>query len=234
MKFWDDGCENSTRLRNVSFTWKQLKNLSVFLNQTGLDCTSKLYDFSPNKIIEDSNHIPYELGEYKKSEKTNRILNENDEFDFVFMFDCDAFFSIDDYEKVSNVLKDLKFGDMITFDLAKLEDRDVDFIIKNGYVDKENTDWSYAYSGEKKYGPLAHGHRGSLGGVYLCDIKLIMSNGGFDESYVGWGGEDGKMVDKICSSGMLYSHISIKDFSPFHLPHFYDWGNEKYSKRFKD
>jgi predicted glycosyltransferase involved in capsule biosynthesis len=234
MKFWWDGQENSTRSRNVSFTWQQLKNLSVFLDTKGVQCSAKLYDFSPEKIIEDSNHIPYPLGEYKKSEKTNIILKENIDFDFVFMFDSDAFFTVQDYEKVLDIIIKLEKGDMITFDLAKLEDKNVRDIVNNKFVDKENTDWSYAYSGEKKYGPLAHGHRGNLGGVYLCDIKLILESGGFDEAYVGWGGEDGRMVDKIQQSKLPYKHKPTGDFSPFHLPHYSDWGNEKYSKRFND
>ena len=234
MKFWDDGHPYSSRLRNTIFTWPKLKNLSLFLKNNGILCESKIYDFSPEKTIEDSIHIPYELGEYKKSEKTNIILKENNSFDFVFMFDSDAFFNEDDYEKVLDILKNINLGDIITFDLAKLEEKDVEFITTKGYVDVENTNWSYAYSGNKEHGPLAHGHKGSLGGVYLCDIKLIMENGGFDENYIGWGGEDGDMVGRIYSSGMMFNHISINKLAPFHLPHFYDWGSEKYSKRFKN
>jgi len=234
MKFWWDGQENSTRLRNVSFSWIQLKKLASFLKNNNVECDAKLYDFSPDKMVEDACHIPYGLGEYKKSEKTNKILLENKEYDFVFMFDCDAFFSPDDYDKVLNTIKQLNKGDMVTFDLAKLVDKDVQEIVSNdGVVDKVNTEWSYAYSGAKKNGPL-NGYMGSLGGVYLCDIELIMKSGGFDESYVGWGGEDGRMVEKIVQSNLPYKHISTKDYAPFHLPHFSDIGNEKYYKRFND
>lgn len=234
MKFWEDGYPNSSRTRNTIFTWPQLKKLTNFLKDNSIICESKIYDFSPEKIIKDSIHIPYSLGEYKKSEKTNLILKQNNSFDFVFMFDSDAFFLESDYDKVLNILKNINYGDMVTFDLAKLEEKDVEFIITNGYVNVEDTNWSYAYSGNKEYGPLAHGHRGSLGGVYLCDIKLIIENGGFDENYIGWGGEDGDMVGRIYSSNKIFNHISINKFSPFHLPHFYDWSSEKYIKRFKN
>jgi predicted glycosyltransferase involved in capsule biosynthesis len=234
MKFWDDGHPNSTRVRNTLFTWPELKKLSVFLNNSDINCESKLYDFSPEQIVEGSIHKPYGLGEYKKSEKTNVILKENSEFDFVFMFDSDAFFLETDYLKILEILKNLVDGDIITFDLAKLEEKDVDGIIQGQTVDFEKTDWSYAYSGNKEFGPLAHGHRGNLGGVYLCDIKLILENGGFDENFIGWGGEDGDMVSRIYSSGMKFNHKSVNNFAPFHLPHFYDWGSEKYNKRFKN
>lgn len=234
MKFWWDGRENSTRSRNVYFTWNQLKILTDFLNKNNCNCAAKIYDFSPEKIIEESTHVPYELGEYKKSEKTNKIIAQNKDFDFIFMFDSDAFFNKEDYDKVLTTLQQLSYGDMVTFDLAKLNEKDVEQIVNNGYVDNANTNWSYAYSGEKKHGPLAHGHGGGLGGVYLCDLNLIVNSGGFDESYVGWGGEDGRMVDKIQQSGISYQHIPIRTYCPFHLPHFSDWGNEKYSKRFKE
>ena len=234
MKFWTDGLPDSTRLRNTKFTWPKLKEFSVFLKKNDIDCEAKLYDFSPEKIIEDSIHIPYELGEYKKSEKTNVILKENNEFDFVFMFDSDAFFRVDDYEKVLEILKNLSDREIFTFDLAKLEDKNLNIILETGDVDYEKNEWSYAYSGDRVRGPLCCGHKGNLGGVYLCDIKLIMENGGFDERYVGWGGEDGDMMGRIAYSGKPYRHESVGAFAPFHLPHFYDLSNEKYNKRFID
>ena len=73
VKFWDDGQENSTRIRNIQYTWPRLKHLTSFLRAHSIDCDCKLYDFSPTKLLEEAIHIPYELGEYKKAEKTNRI-----------------------------------------------------------------------------------------------------------------------------------------------------------------
>ena len=58
-----------------------------------------------------------------------------------------------------------------------------------------------------------------------------MKSGGFDESYVCWGGEDGRMVEKIAQSNLAYKHVSIRDYAPFHLPHFMDIGNDKYYKQ---
>ena len=54
MKFWDDGQPDSTRIRNVNYTWVKLKELSKFLKENGILCEPKLYDFSPEKIIEES------------------------------------------------------------------------------------------------------------------------------------------------------------------------------------
>lgn len=231
MKFWTDGQENSTRVRNVSYTWEKLKILKNFLLEKNIDCVAHLYDFSPEKILEESIHIPFELGSYMKSSKTNKIIESNLDCDFMFMFDCDAFFLEDDFNYLCELIKNLESGDFVTFDLAKLEEDDTVSVIKNDFVDK-NFNWSYAYSGNKNNGPLCCGHRGGLGGVYICDLNLLRDLGGFNEKYVGWGGEDGDMIDRITSSNKKYRQIPINKIVPFHLSHFYDWSSEKYSKRF--
>lgn len=230
MKFWDDGQPNSTRIRNVSFTWNELKKLSKYLNVNGITAEATLYDFSPEQLIPDSIHIPYPLGVYKKSEKTNIILKDKKNYDFFMVFDCDAFFYVEDYEKLLELIKSLTNGDVCTFDLAKLNDNVSDFIIDNNFI-IEKADWSYAYSGARENGPLRH-HIGGLGGVYISDTNLLISLGGFDETYIGWGGEDGDMLSRIYYSEIKHMIRSTKNFAPFHLPHFSDYGNKHYSQRF--
>ena len=77
MKFWDDGQPDSTRIRNVKFSWNELKKLSSYLNANGITTEASLYDFSPEQIISDAIHISYPLGVYKKAEKTNIILKDD-------------------------------------------------------------------------------------------------------------------------------------------------------------
>ena len=232
MKFWDDGQPESTRIRNVNFSWGELKKLTSYLINNGVEAVSSLYDFSPEQIIADSIHIPYPLGEYKKSEKTNIILKDKKDYDFFMVIDCDAFFHEQDYEKVLELIKSLDYGDVCTFDLSKLESNVSEYIIDGKFI-VENADWSYAYSGPKENGPLRH-HTGGLGGVYISDTQLLISLGGFDEKYVGWGAEDGDMMDRIYSSKIPHKIKPTNSFAPFHLPHFSDWGNEKYYKRFNE
>lgn len=232
MKFWDDGKPNSTRIRNVMYSWNELKKITSFLISKNITVDVGLFDFSPTKIVEDAVHIPYPIGEYKKAEKTNIILKEKSNYDFFMMVDCDAFFYEQDYEKFYELFVSLEKGDVVTFDLAKLNDNVSDYIIDSVfYIDK--ADWSYAYSGSREKGPL-NGYLGGLGGVYMCDTNLLTSLGGFDEKYTGWGGEDGDMLGRIWSSKIPHKFKPTKNFAPFHLPHFSDWENINYSKRFSN
>lgn len=226
MKFWDDGQPNSTRIRNVNFSWNRLKKLRDYLKTKGINTECFLYDFSPNQIIADSIHIPYPLGVYKKSEKTNIILKKNSNFDFFMMIDCDAFFDNNDYYRLECLIKKLNTGDIITFDLAKLSGNVEEYLI-NEEFDKKRADWSFAYSGDKSLGPLYH-HMGGLGGVYIADTNLLLECGGFNENYETWGGEDGEMIGKIMYSQKKHRIIPNREFFPYHLPHFSDWGNQNY------
>jgi predicted glycosyltransferase involved in capsule biosynthesis len=232
MKFWDDGQPDSTRIRNVNFSWGELKKLTLYLKNNNIDVEATLYDFSPEKIISDSIHIPYPLGVYKKAEKTNIILKDKNGYDFFMMIDCDAFFHEQDYEKLLDLIKNLDKGDVCTFDLAKLENNIPDYIVDGKFI-IENSDWSYAYSGSRENGPLRH-HVGGLGGVYLSDTQLLLSLGGFDEKYIGWGAEDGDMMGRVYYSEIPHKIKPTNNFAPFHLPHFSDWGNENYTKRFEE
>lgn len=232
-KFWTDGVPNSHRLRNINYVAPKMRELCNFMVNNDINCICKIYDFSPEKIINDSEHRPYGLGEYKKAEKTNLILKENSDFDYMFMFDSDEFFDEKDFTKIVDIFKNIKQGDIYTFDAAKLDSVSTLDIIENGYSSDKEYEYSFAYSGDKKNGPLGLGHGGGLGGVFICDIKLILELGGFDEKYVGWGGEDGDMMSRIIYSGKKYQHNPVRNFAPFHLDHFSDWGNPKYNKRFE-
>lgn len=239
MKFWHDGQNDSTRLRNVDYCWKELKKLSDFLSKNGISCSANLYDFScennrqkHHNIIPDSIHIPYPIGVYKKAEKTNVILNQQKTYDFFMMLDCDTFFHENDYGYLLNLILSLNKGDVITFDMAKLEKYINEYMHNNIFM-QDLADWSFAYSGEKLNGPL-NGYTGGLGGVYICDTYLLLSLGGFNEKYVGWGGEDGEMLDRIMCSKEKYQIRPQRSFFPFHLPHFSDHNNPNYNQRFNN
>jgi predicted glycosyltransferase involved in capsule biosynthesis len=232
--FWTDGYLNSTRERNIHYTWERIKHLNNFLKENQINSEIKLYDFSPQKIVDDSIHIPYELGDFKKSEKLNIVLKNNLEFEFIMMFDADCFFLEKDYQEVLKLLQSINKKDLICFDCAKIYEKDVESIIETNEIDLEKIDWWFAYSGEKKNGPLAFDMKGNLGGVYIVDINLLTDVGMFDERIKGWGNEDSELMSRIYSMKKHneFNHIAVRNIFPFHLPHYVDLENPKYKNRY--
>lgn len=226
MVFWHDGKENSSRVLNANYNWPQLKKLTSYLQNNGIDAVCNLYDFSPEKILQESNWKPFPLAEFRKAEKLNLILKEQENHEFFSMVDCDCFFHLEDYSKILFQIKNLKKGDIITYDLAKLGG-DVSEYIVDGIFIKDKAKWSYAYSGSRENGPLSSSF-GGLGGVFICHTNLIIEVGGYDEKYKTWGGEDGDLLNRIINKKNYNTINPTRDFAPFHLEHFTDWGNKKY------
>jgi len=226
MVFWDDGKTDSTRIRNVLYTYPQLKKLTQYLKDNGVDAVCNLYDFSPEQKAEECIWIPFPLSEFRKSEKLNIVIKQQSEHSFFCMFDCDCFIDPLDYPRLLEQIKGLNAGDIVTYDLAKLGG-DVNEYIIDGVFHKDNARWSYAYSGKMENGPLC-GSMGGLGGVFICDSKILNEVGGYDEKYKTWGGEDGDLLDRIMISKNYKSINSTRDFAPYHLEHFTDWDNKKY------
>lgn len=222
MLTWHDGFENSKRVRNTEFTWVKLKELCNKLKLVGYNCSSELFDFSPEKIFQDSTHIPYPLTVYKRSEKLNIIIKKYKDYDYIMVFDCDAFFLNEDFEiLITDVFEKLKESTIITFDMAKLNEEDSIKAIADGTIDKNTTDWWYAYSGKKEKGPLADGNNGGLGCIFVAPTKLLLDLNGFDETYTTWGGEDGEFLGRIYNSKLPFEHYPIRSFYPIHLNHYY-------------
>lgn len=230
MKFWHDGQNDSTRLRNVKFCWPKLKDLAKLVRmQTNIEVQESLFDFSVEKQIEDSIHIPYPLGTYKVSEKTNLMLNHQKRYSMFMMIDSDAFFDTTDYDKFLDLVTNINTTDIITFDLAKLSNNE--HCIDGDVFNRDLADWAYAYAGNKDAGPL-NGRLGGLGGAYILNTSDALSAGGFNEQYVGWGGEDGEMLDRLMRNKNFSDIKPQRHFAPFHLPHFSDFENPLYANRF--
>jgi hypothetical protein len=193
--------------------------LGNFLQKNDIDCEIKLYDFSEQQIIDGALHRPYPAGEYKKAEKTNVILRENQDVDYICMFDCDTFFVEQDYKKYLDILKNISRNEVHTFDLAKVDQSTTTSYFSDPQFNIFDADCWFAYAGSKAHGPFGNGTQGALGGVYICDFNLIKAGGFFNENIVRWGGEDGDMLDRIWQSKIPYKQIPHRDFFPFHLPH---------------
>jgi len=76
MLFWDNG--DPIRLENTKFCWYKAKELVSYLNKNSIPSKCNLFDFSLNKNIEDSIHIPLNEQYYQRSKKINFALNHQD------------------------------------------------------------------------------------------------------------------------------------------------------------
>jgi len=227
MYFWDDGQENSDRVRNVNFSWSKLKILENFLKEKGVSVDSKLYDFSQEKKHQDSVHIPFDDIVYQRSKKLNIILDKNRDSEYLMIVDCDVFFDKEDFDELLKIILGLQENIIHTFDLAKLNESDTNLVIEDKIENLKELDCWFAYSGKKIKGPLCESS-GGLGGVFIINNNLLYNHGKFDEKFETWGGEDGKVLSDIMSSKYGVSISPTRNFYPYHLYNFSDWGNKKY------
>lgn len=216
--FWTDGKDPSDRTRNAKFTSAQIRKLLKFLQLRGIDCSILEYDFSPDPVLPYAIHIPYKLGEYKRSEKINKVLKDV-YTQWLAILDCDCFFLENEYENIAALLKNLKSGSAYTFDLKKLETTQ-GLSFESNSINSELGPWKYAWG---------HNRTGGFGGFFIVEKEVLEKIGGFDETYEVWGGEDGDALDRAQRLGIR--NESIHNISVMHIPHFCDYGNELYFKR---
>lgn len=220
MPYWNDSPNYTQRYMNVMYCWDNLKKLNSFLRDNAIECAATLYDFSVRKTIPDATHISANIIGFNKSKKMNIICSNLPDIDFLFSVDADMFFDESDYTNILNVLKNIQYGDIYTFDAAKLDKDDSLTAIRTGTIDF-TWEWWYAYSGPKNNGPLCK-HNGGLGGAFIVDMKLLKNVNGFDEKITSWGGEDGQALADISRGRIDMNLVPIKHFAPFHLDHTID------------
>lgn len=222
MLYWTDGLPDSTRTRNCKFTWQNLQRLEQYLKDSNVDIVCKLIDFSPTKIIEDcTEHDPYPLSVFKKSEKINKSLNKSNS-DFFGIIDSDAFISDDQYNTILELCNILKKSDVYTFDLKDIENTGEVINYDDGTFNRENVTFSSRYP---------DGANPGLGGAWLSCTDTLKSFGGFNEEFTGWGGEDGEVFGKLWMDGNVNTVKNWGDINVWHLPHFCDRENSLYFNR---
>lgn len=217
MMFWTDGLENSTRLRNIKHTSKKLRELTDFLNTQNIVCNSKIYDYSPEQLIEESIHIPYPVGVYKRSEKINNILN-NTTSDLFAIIDCDCFIANEDYEALANTINSTSLQSCITFDVIDFSESQTESVVNTGCVD-----------GSFVMGSRFPGRAGMLGALFITNTENLKAHGGFDLKFTTWGGEDGEIYDKIWRDNSITKLPVRRDkIKLYHLSHVSDRSNINY------
>jgi hypothetical protein len=200
--FWK-GFDFQNRFDNLKFSWYRLNKFCEYAQTKNVEVKPLLFDFSEEKNLEDSIHIPYPNGEYKRSEKINRVLEYNEinyNPNLICIVDSDVFFEEDQYDKLLDIInnydKNIVYVPTLSDIMFKSE---VDFInktIHNPKVTQRVLD--------------------GLGAFFIVNFKNIFNIGGFDERFIVWGGEDDDMRSRLINSGSKIERIPIK---LFHLPH---------------
>ena len=225
--FWTDGTVPCTRTRNLLYSSGKIIRLVEYLRKNDIDAHFKIYDFSPQRVINESIHIPYPKGVYKRSQKLNHIINENKHYDFLFSFDSDAFFDPRDFSKIRDKINNLKDNSISLFEMASLDDQTTQRIIAGEAVDPFDDYRFSTFTLQGKDGVPLQGAFGGLGGVFICSTKLLVEQGGFNENFIQWGDEDVEVLYRIrdnTDADIVRNH----DMFPFHLFHFRDMYNEDY------
>ena len=208
MVFWTDGYPNSDRTRNAHFTCKRLAELCDYLNNNNINCTYKIYDYSPSQILENSIHIPYPVGVFKKSEKINNILN-NTTSDLFSIIDSDCFVAEEDYSKLAEIILNNSTNICITFDVIDFDTEQTNFVVKNNRIDP-------GFEMSSRF----PGRAGTLGAFYITNTDNLKKHGGFSLKFTTWGGEDGEIYDKIYRDGEIIKYqIRRDEIKLYHLNH---------------
>jgi len=228
MMFWTDGLPDKTRDRNVAIAWPEMNKLADFLRKNNITAECNMYDFSVEPVLDYATHIPYPQGTYKRAEKANTVLKRANG-DYFMLFDCDCFFRSSDYSKLLELFKTIHEKQLHTFDAMTPQDTIGDiFEGDNRFNEQYVKTWWYSHSGLQELGPLANGMKAGLGGVYIINTRLFLNNGGYNERFTVWGGEDGEAMSMLTHKISDLDIRPNRDFAPIHLPHDRDIHNISY------
>ena len=202
--YWH-GFDSENRIKNIKFCWNKINKFVEYANLKGIEIKAFLFDFSEDKILEDSIHIPYKNGEYKRSEKMNKVIEYNyDNYspEIFCCLDSDIFFIESEYDKLINELNNFDNNSMEICSVLDIQIKD--------QIDYEHNTFRVNQIAVKPR--LMAG----LGAFFIIGFNNIFNIGGFDERFICWGGEDDDIGERLNKNGIkkLYTSVQL-----FHLPH---------------
>jgi predicted glycosyltransferase involved in capsule biosynthesis len=217
--YWDMGCE--FRKQNTIICWNEIKKLSSYLKEKGLNVSHYLFEFGKTNNFEDSIKINMELDYFEKSKKINICLNHsiNDNINYVAFIDSDCFFTPDQYDTIYNDITLLQENKYYTYNLIDINENQRNNIIKDNSIDynilkNENKNYSWRHSTG-----LA-----TLGGFFIAPINELKKIGGFNENFLTWGGEDDEAHTRLNGPCVW----DPKTYGPYHLFHPKNENDQKY------
>lgn len=215
MLFWDNG--DSVRLENTKFCWFKAKELNLFLNNNGIESRCNLFDFSKEKNIDDSIHIPLNELYYQRSKKINYALNYPENNSDVFaIIDSDCYFHKSYFDEFKqDIITSFKDNVVLTYQLIDIPlNKRYQFIDFNLNLEKFDNVESNINKGDFIYRHSAG--FGTMGGFFICGTKALRDVGGFNEQFLTWGAEDDEALMRIKNKQGWYTKHNK---GPLHLGH---------------
>jgi hypothetical protein len=205
--FWSN--DNEERLKNALFTQKKLKTLTSFIQKNKIDCNFTVFDFSQEKKIQESVHLPYDVTKYDRSKKMNialKYIKETENPDIVCQFDSDIFITNDNFFNFLDLLKNIKNNQFFIANVLDIQKDSMQFVNfeKNiAEVNKVNVK-NRTITG--------------LGAFFMCHLENLIDVGGFDERFEVWGGEDDDLADRLMRRGCQRYLCHFNFFHLYHTP----------------
>lgn len=218
--YWES--DDIDRLYNTKMCIHSITKLIKYLNNYGINSQLNIFDFSEEQIIENSIHIPYPKGEFKKSEKINNVIKYNNDIIKPKIFtsiDSDIFIMEQQYEELKTLILQLLDNDKM-FYTCYVQD-----ILNRGSIDLINNTINLYQT------PIMKRPIPSLGAFYCIHFKELYNIGGFDERFLVWGGEDDDVKLRLERNGLIMKQI---DTTLYHMPHRnlnFVVGGEQYNKQ---
>jgi len=215
MLFWDNG--DPVRLENTKFCWIKAKELVSFLISKDIPSKAYLFDFSSNKNIDDSIHIPLNEQYYQRSKKINFALNHPENNSDVFaIIDSDCYFHKSYFDEFKeDILLSHNQNAVLTYQLIDIPlDKRYQFIDFNlnqeKYEDVESNiqQQNFIYRHSAGFG--------TMGGFFICGTKALKEVGGFNEGFLTWGAEDDEALMRIKNKQAWFTKHNK---GPIHLGH---------------
>jgi hypothetical protein len=218
--FWSNN--NQERLRNINFTKQKIEELCSFINQRGIETTYTIFDFSMQKNIENSIHLPYNPLLYHRSKKVNmsiKYLLTKQNPTIICQLDSDIFVDESYYENFYNLLLNVKTNEFYIAQVLDIDENSLnnfDFINNKVNIQSLNCKPRFITG---------------LGAVFITTISNIIEIGGFDERFEIWGGEDDDLADRLLRNG---KERKVCQFNYYHLPHQSLESDAKKNKKYQE
>ena len=208
------------RLQNTLIAWHSLQRLVKHLGTRGHLAEACLYDFSAERPLTESIHLPFPDGVYEKSAKINSVLRSHvsDAPRYIVFLDGDIIVPQEDWDAFD---MSLRFMNPAEFQLFRTRYSRPPLPILPGtyYLDESKLD-------------APHENAPTCGRMFIAPFRVLTEIGGFDERFKVWGAEDHDVQQRLTRFGltpivapaMFIVHL-------YHTPHKLPYDHPEYRRQ---